>query len=83
MNMDKKQDEKWYSEFHRALEQRAQDDAVFRRDQKDSKELELMMEQLPLSEYQRRIVEDYLACLQSMAERRTEIAYEMGKESLK
>ena len=49
----------------------------------DSIRMEDMVALLPLSAYSRQIIHDYIACLLTLSERQTEIAYELGKADVK
>lgn len=75
--------EKWYDEFHKRLIERAKEDELCCRNLKDSNELMVLFAKMDLSEYKRRIIEDWVACMLSLAERHMELAYEMGLEDAK
>ncbi len=75
--------DKWYDEFHKRLVERAKEDEISQRDLKDSDELMVFFAKMDLSEYKRRIIEDWVACMLSLAERHMELAYDMGLEDAK
>lgn len=55
-----------------------QNDAIYTQDLLDLDELEDRYLNLDLSQQQRRIINDYIACLESAKERKAELAYMAG-----
>lgn len=80
MEIQENRDDKWYDEFHKRLVERAKQDEICQKDTKEATKLLVMFERLEMSDYKRRIIEDWVACLLSAAERQMEIAYDMGRE---
>ena len=79
---DRDDDEK-YAALFRRLNELCRQDSMYMQDIDDCIRLEDMVALLPLSAYSRQIIHDYIACLLTLSERQTEIAYELGKADVK
>lgn len=79
---DRDDDEKYVALFRR-LNELCRQAPLYMQDVDDCIRLEDMVALLPLSAYSRQIIHDYIACLLTLSERQTEIAYELGKTDAK
>ena len=60
------------------MEQQRVDDSYIRQDNEDLKYLEERYDQLQLSHTVKRVIDDYIACLQTRDERYSDLAYAAG-----
>ena len=64
--------------MEQTIREMAQEDLVYQNDKKDEQELEERYEELALSREQRMFMNDYLACIKTVAHRYAEISYMAG-----
>lgn len=64
--------------MEKSREQLLEKDEIFLRDKKDSRELEQRYMELDLTQQQRIIIQDYIACIQTTGNRYGDISYMAG-----